>query len=159
MKNKRIIAISAAVSVLIALAWPFFNRPTDQELITQAIESAAEASSDGKPGGVLEYLSRSFEINGAAPGSRGEIADYISQVQPDFTIDKTDADIDGDNAKVITKVEVAIMGGMGGRINIDPINIHLRRETGWTFIFPTDKWRIVSIEAPSFDPKQFAYGL
>ena len=159
MKNKRIIAVSAAISLAIAIAWPFFNRPTDQEMITRAIESAAEASSDGKPGGVLEHLSRSFELNGSTPGSRAEIADYISQFKPDFVIEETDAELDGDNAKVTTKVEIAIMGGLGGRVVVDPINIHLRRETGFTFIFPTDKWRIVSIEAPTYDPRQFSYGL
>jgi len=84
------------------------NQPSDKQLILQALDESIAASRAGRPGGVLEYLSRNLTWNGDEGVNRMEIADYIKRAKPEVTVMHREVVLDGDTATITTPVNVKL---------------------------------------------------
>ena len=128
-----------------AFGFGLFGGKSDKELIKIALDEAITASKEGRPGGVLDFLSRKFEVNGQQYGS-GDIAKTIKEMKPDVTIEKPDPTVNGDSATITSPVRLSVLT-MG--MNISEVTITFARETGTKWlIFPTKKWRMVEVDVP-----------
>jgi hypothetical protein len=158
----------AAVAAALASMWLF--QPSDEELIRQALDESVAAGREGRPGGVLEYLSQSFQINTQEPVRRSDIARVVRLNRPKVTLGPWQPRIAGDLAVVETSADVelgGLDGGGGGafdalklpktQFRLDSVTIRLRRETDrrW-LVVPVKKWRVISVSAPGFDPYSLA---
>lgn len=128
-----------------AFGFGLFGGKSDKELIKVALDEAILASKEGRPGGVLDFISRNFEVNGQQYGA-GDIAKTIKEMKPDVTIEKPDPTVSGDTATITSPVRLNVLT-MG--MNISEVTITFARETGTKWlIFPTKKWRMVEVDVP-----------
>lgn len=147
--KKALIAIPV-VALVALLASGFIFVPSDQELITKALQESTDAAAKGEPSDVLKYLSRSFEYGGESTNSY-DISKVIHQAKPKIAIMETKATIDGETATVRTPVDVQL-NYIGLDINktIPNVNIELKKETSFKWmIVPEPRWRITAVTAES----------
>lgn len=126
----------------------WFDVPSDKVLIRQAIEEASRNSKEGKPGGVLDYLSGTFTIQGFSP-SEGDIRQFIRERKPEVEVLNMEPTIRGDQAEIVTPVNLKLgVGNLGFNQTVNGVKITLRRESGFRYgIFPTPRWKIVTVSA------------
>lgn len=141
-----------------ALCIPMFFGPSDRQLIKEALDESVKASREGRPGGVMDYLSSSLKFNEEDTGSRSEIADYVKRARPDIVIEDTTPTISGDTATVVSPVTVTFsLGPASQPVRIERVEITLAKETGTRFlILPAPKWRIRDVKTSQVDMAQFA---
>ncbi|MFX8820935.1 hypothetical protein ABTM55_19390, partial [Acinetobacter baumannii] len=82
-----------------------FFGPSDENLIREAVTRSIEASREGRPGGVIDYISDRFAVNGDQPGTSA-IARFIRESKPEVTIDSYKPLVNGDQALITTPVKV-----------------------------------------------------
>lgn len=124
---------------------------SDRVLIDEALAESVQAGKEGRPGGVLEYLSQSFTFNSDQLVDRRQVADFIRKAKPDVTLGSIDPEIKGDSAEVVTSAHVKVSGfGQSIDRQIPKVTIVLQREnaTKW-LVFPSKQWRVVSVTAPA----------
>jgi len=143
--------LAAAIGLVIALGlasgFGLFGGPSDRELIEIALKDAIQASREGRPGGVLDFISKRFEVNGEQYGTR-DISNTIKDMRPDVEIERPAPTITGDSATITSPVRLSVSLPPVG-MNISSVTIHFARENGTNWlIFPTKKWRMVRIEIP-----------
>lgn len=139
-----------ALVVLFGLKFAL-GRPTDEEAIQAALQEALEASREGRPGAVLDFVSRTLKVNNeeAQNAGRGEVANYIRNAKPDIEVLNPKPVINGDTATIASPVKVSVRIAM---VQTPPMTLNARiglaKETGreW-LIIPVPKWRVTTIEA------------
>lgn len=149
------------VLILIFALVVVVTRPSDEDLIQEALERSIAASREGKPGGVFEHLSRSFTYNESAITSRRDVGQYINQLKPAIELSNREPNISGNTAMILTDVHLEIgMLNYRQEFTVPGVEIELAKESGtrWGFI-PYPQWRIVSVEAPGFDPKSIPFNI
>jgi len=147
-KNARIVAVLAAVAMVLVVFRTVLLQPPDEVLIKQALTEAIEASKSGKPGPVLDFVSRNATYNGESANAPREIGNFIRQYRPDIDILNPTPTIQGDQATIMSPVKLSF--AMVASTEIPKVQINLRRETAYKWIVvPTTKWRVASIEAPA----------
>ncbi len=126
----------------------YFEVPSDQALIEEALREATKNGKEGKPGGVLDYLSGDFRVGEFAPTS-GDVADFVKNQKPEVTILDPKPIIRGDLAEITSSVSIKFgVGNIGTTQTVDNVRVVLRRETGLKFgIFPAPRWKIVEVSA------------
>jgi hypothetical protein len=147
----------AVVAVLAAVAVPFASSPSDEALIQEALDRAVQSSREGKPGGVLEHLSKSMTYNEIPVDNRAEVAKFIREGKPEVTIEDPRPQIAGGEALVVSPVVVGVRyGPVPIETRIPKVTIVLQREVGrkW-LVFPAPVWRITRVTAEGWDPSQF----
>lgn len=153
--KKWTLGIGAGV-IVAALCVPMFFGPSDSKLVREAVDESIKASRDGRPGGVMDYLSRNLKVNEEDVGNRLEIARYIKASRPDIVLQNPTPVIQGDTAKVITPATVTFSFGNTQPMTIDKVEITLAKETGTRYlVFPAPKWRIVDVKTSATDISQF----
>ena len=148
MKKWIIGSTFVVVAGLVALF--FATAPSDDELIVLALNESAKASREGKPGSVLDHLSRSLMFNGNVVADRSEIAKYVRLARPDVVFGPIRPVVNGDSAVVNSDVAVKFQfQGLSMDQTVPDVEVKLAREVGFRWIvFPASKWRITSISAP-----------
>ena len=147
---KKLMIASLIVALAGITALHFLTVPSDQEVIEETLMEAVEASKDGRSGGVLEHLSRSFSFNGQPIAERGEIAKVIRISKPDVAVTPTVPIIEGDTAtmKVDVRFNMAFqMYSLDERIENVEVVFERQAGTRWLF-FPYPKWKIVEVNLP-----------
>ncbi len=141
------------VAVLGLFATLALTGPTDEQLIQEALQQSIQASREGKPGGVLEYLSRSLTYNDAPVGDRSEIAQFIRNSKPDVQVLDPKPRIEGDKAAIVSPVTVSMqLGPFQGEQRLDRVRITFTREMGTRWIVvPAPKWRVSDIVVEGLD--------
>lgn len=148
-KVKAILASVAAFAVLafVALGLGLFGGPSDEQLIKVALDEAILASKEGRPGGVLEFISQKFAVNGEQYGSR-DISKTIKDLKPSVEIEKQSPTISGDTATITSPVRLSVSLPPVGT-TLSEVTIRFEKENGMKWlIFPTKKWRMVQVEMP-----------
>lgn len=151
--KKLAIGIGALAVVVLAVLL-FTGGKSDEQKIQQALDDSIKASREGRPGGVLEYLSSSITFNGESPASNAEIGKYIKKMKPDITVMDRDVVIAGDTATIVTPVKLEMSAGPISYESpaIPNVTITFRKEMGVRYgVVPTSKWKVSSVEAPQFD--------
>lgn len=146
--KKWIIGAVIAIAALAGIA--IVTTPSDEELIRQAIAKSTEASRNGEPGGVAEYLSKSLTFNGMEMFDQGEIRRFVRLTRPNVTFGQYEPQIQGDEATVTADVALDIDSPQFQfNDTIRNVRVILAKESGYRWlVFPSPKWRIREVSAP-----------
>ncbi len=147
---KRWIIGSGLVAAAALTVLYFVTTPSDEELIRQAITDATQAGREGKPGPVLDYLSKAFSFNGVPMMDRAEISKYVRLARPEIEFGDYEPVIVEDDAVVVTDVHVKFaFQGAGMDQTVPDVQVRLARESGLRWlVLPGKKWRITEVTAP-----------
>ncbi len=162
--GKKILGVTAGVVVLLVagrVAIGFLNQPDDKTLILQAVKDAQQASKEGRPGGVLDFLSKSLNVNGEAAGGYGsEISKFIKNQKPDVEFQDLSPQIFGETARIETPATVKVnILTFSKDVPIPKVEIELKKENDYEwFIIPKKSWKITDIRAAGVDFSNFAPG-
>lgn len=139
------------VKVLLTL-----NGPSDSKLVQEALASAVKASKEGRPGGVMDYLSDSLKLNEQSP-ARTQIADFIRRAHPDIEVQHPEPVVSQEQGTAQinspVRLQISFPGSSGIDTTIPNVTMKFQREDAreWLFI-PTKKWRLVSVTVPEIPP-------
>lgn len=140
-----------AALVVGRIAIGLINQPDDKTLIMKALKEAQVASKEGKPGGVLDFLSSDLTVNQSeAAGAKRNIADYIKKMKPDVEFQDSEPQILGESARLDTAAKVTIgILTMTKSFDLPSTVIRFEKEESreW-LIIPKKTWKIKSIEVP-----------
>ena len=155
--GKKILGVTGGIVGLLLLGkigLGFLNQPDDKTLITEAIKEAQKASREGRPGGVMDFLSVSLNVNGAeVEGNRREVWNMIKDQKPDIEFTKIEPIITREDARFESPANVKVGIAMISRtVTIPNVVINLKKEEArqW-FIIPEKSWKITQIRAPMED--------
>lgn len=135
------------VLVVVIVGSGILGGPSDKELIQTALKESIAASREGRPGGVLEYLSNSFSVNDEKFGTR-DISRTIKEMKPDVELETTDPIIAGESATITSPVKLS-MSIPPVSYTVSQVTLAFTKEsaTKW-LIFPTKKWRLTRVDIP-----------
>jgi hypothetical protein len=141
------ILFGAAIVLLgLRVAMIFTHQPSDQDLIQQALTASLEASKKGEAGGVLDLLSKQFKVNQGSAPDTSEIADFIRRVKPDIQLEDRHALITGDQARIVTPVDLSMLGQS---MQLKDVMLVFHKEQGHGFLFlPTPQWHLTEVRLP-----------
>ena len=155
--GKKILGVTGGIVGLLLIGkvgLGFLNQPDDKTLITEAIKEAQKASKEGRPGGVMDFLSVSLNVNGSEiEGNRREVWNMIKDQKPDIEFTKIEPIITGEDARFESPANVKVGIAMISRtVTIPNVVINLKKEEAreW-FIIPKKSWKITQIRAPMED--------
>lgn len=146
--TKIAVAVGTAVVLLVGLiASGVFGGPSDRELIEEALTESITASREGRPGGVLEYLSKNFTVNNEQYGTR-DIAKTIRDLKPNVELENRDPLIAGESATITSPVRLSV--------SLPPVSytvgqatlVFSKEESRKWLIFPAKQWRLTRVEIP-----------
>lgn len=121
--------------------------PSDKELIQAALKESIEASREGRPGGVLEYLSASFTVNDEKYGTR-DISRTIKDLKPNVELESTEPLIAGESATITSPVKLSVsLPPVSYTVSQVTLAFSKESATKW-LIFPAKKWRLTRIDIP-----------
>jgi hypothetical protein len=158
--NKVVIwVIVAAVALFgIRIVMSRMNQESDQVLIERALAESIQASKEGRPGGVMDKLSKSLKFNELdTSGNRSQIAQYIKQNKPDVTVVNKKAVVSGEEARIISPVNIKIgFLGQGIERELKDVTMVFRKEEDREYlIFPTTKWKLAEVTVPDASVADF----
>ena len=128
------------------------NRGDDKAMIQETLRQALQATRDGKPGGVMDALSKSLTVNDQqADGNFGQISNYIKNQKPDIEVLNTTPIVTGDEARITSpiriKMSLPIVGDRAATVK--DVIMTFQKETAREFlIVPVKKWRLLQVKAP-----------
>lgn len=159
--KKVIFLVLGAVATLLVLRFTIFApQPNDQVLIAQALEDSLQAGKEGRPGGVLEILSRKFRINEQEPG-RFDIAKFVRENKPDVNVLNKSAVVSGDTARIETPVEVKV-SFLNQKFDqrIENVTLIFEKEDAYRYlVIPTRTWKLKDVDVPGHSiPMNFPTG-
>lgn len=135
------------VGLGVAFGFGAFGGKSDKELIQVALDEAIQASKEGRPGGVLDFISRRFEVNGEQYATR-DISKTIKDMKPDVEISNPEPTISGDTATITSPVRLSVSLPPVG-MDLNQVEIHFAKEMGTKWlVFPTKKWRMTKVDIP-----------
>lgn len=157
-----VLAITLVYGILVVInAIDVSRKGSDEEQIRKAVEEMRQASLDGRDGGVLEYLSKYFELPGGlgtAPSpfasDKGKVADFIRKANIDsLTMATESVDIrDG-----IALANTPAFGSLslppllnGYEFNFPDMQIEFRKESRRRLlIVPDPTWAVIRVHGVS----------
>ena len=162
--GKKILGVTAgfvAVLLIGKVGLGFLNQPDDKTLIAEAVKEAQKAGKEGRPGGVLDFLSLDLKVNDEKmDGVRSEVASYVKNSKPDIEFTKLEPIITGDEARIESPATVKIGVAMFTKeVTIPKVVINLKKEVDhdWLFI-PRKSWKITGIRASAEDLSSLSPG-
>lgn len=155
MKRIALFVVPALIGAFAGYA-AFFG-PDDRELIHEALAESIVASREGKPGGVLEYLSRDLTFNDEPVQGNAEISRVISMSRPDVRVINAEPEIFGDRAQIVSPVEIKLsIPGVGVNQRLERVIITFSKEPGTRWlVLPYPKWRISGVSTGDIDVSRF----
>lgn len=149
--------VVGAVGIVALLLYGFgiFDRSSDSDKIRVALTRAIKASKEGRAGGVLDYMSRDFEINGMQYGG-SQIASLIRSQKPDVEVLDVAPNVQGDSAQIVSPVNLSInMPEM--QVRLDKVTMWFSKENDPRLgIFPAKNWKLTKVEIPQEVYQQLA---
>jgi hypothetical protein len=143
-------AAAAVILLTLSIGLKLMNRPSDQAQIQKALQDSLQASREGKPGGVLALLSDQLKVNNQLPPEYSQISQFVRESRPDITVDRTQALVTGDEARIVSPVEVKLdLVGQTMQQHLDNVTLVFRKEPAREFLFvPTTAWRLAEVRLP-----------
>ncbi len=148
--HRWLLGIGAVLVIVGVPVLKVYPGPSDAERIDAALETSLKASREGRPGGVLEYLTDQFQINDQSVGTRREIGVAIRNSKPVVEVENRTPEVFGDEAKIVSPVRVKV-DFMGQPVDqrMDGVTILFKREPTRAFlVLPTSTWRIDKVYLP-----------
>lgn len=147
---KAVLGLVLVLVILIGgrIALTVTQRPSDEQLIRDALQRAIEASKKGEPGGVLDLLSRDLTVNNSeARGNLRSIADFVQKQKPNVKVENPQPKIIGEEGRIVSPVELEL--GLFGSRTIKNVTMIFKREDATDYlVIPTTKWRLVEVRVP-----------
>lgn len=145
--------VLVALTVVAILVAPLVFLPSDRDLVIEALDEAIVAGREGRPGGVMEHLSKSIEYNSVPLEDRAAVADFIRSGKPDVEVLNKEPVVEGDSATIHSPVRVEFgYGPLQVAQTVEDVRFEFKKETGTRWlVVPVPKWRLVSIQASSFE--------
>ncbi len=146
--------------VVLRVAIGLSSHPSDQQQIQTALDDSIQASREGRPGGVLDLLSKNLTFNGEdASGYQGQVAQFIKKQRPDVTVVQPNPIVTGDEAQIVSPVNITVsLLGQTKTFNLKDVILTFHREQTMKFlIFPTTRWELTEVRAqtpPALDISQ-----
>ncbi len=131
----------------IAVLW---GKGTDEEQIRKALEEMRVASLEGKPGGVLEWVSRSFQSPIADEwgyrSGRQALAEALRQSDVEsLEVEGVEVEVSGGVARVRCEVRAKVSYRQQEVTFNGPLELEFRREVHRRlWVIPEEKWMVVS---------------
>lgn len=131
--------------------YAILSEPSDKEKIKEAMTQAILAAEEGRSGPVLDVISRRATLDGYGGASPGQIGDYIKRLKPKMIIASIEPLVKENRAQFSSPVTVEVgLLGMRNTFDLKTVQFDLEREPGVKWgLFPTSKWRLVSIQTDS----------
>lgn len=155
--GNKILGVTGGIVLLLVVGkvgLGYLNQPDDKTLIAEAVKEAQKAGREGRPGGVMDFLSPNLNVNGTpVEGAGSSIKDYIKNQKPDIEFTKVEPQVFGDTARIESPATVKVgIGPISQTITIPDTVIELKREDDkeW-FIIPKKSWKITEIRASLAD--------
>lgn len=147
--TKIAVASGTAIVLIVGLiASGVCGGPSDGELIDQALTESVAASREGRPGGVLEYLSKNFSVNDEQFGTR-DIAKTIRDLKPNVELESRKPLIAGDSATITSPVRLSVsLPPVSYTISQVTLSFSKEESRKW-LIFPAKQWRLTKVEIPA----------
>ena len=146
------IALIAVVAMLI------FGRETrsDDVLIKEALAESIQASKEGRPGGVMDFISDQLKINTQSGINKATIAKWIRDSKPDVEVLSSEVKVspDGQTAEMVSDVNVSMEIGVAlAKQRMDQkftgVKMTFQKEDGRKFlVIPTKVWRLTAVDVP-----------
>lgn len=139
-----------AIALGIRYAITAFSSPDDQTLIRQALDESIKASREGRPGGVMELLSRDLRVNEMPVNVNTQVLQFIRDSKPNVRLENDEAIIAGNEAKIVSPVQVDVKFlAVSRTVHLNEVTLTFHKEEAreW-LIIPTKKWRLTKVEAP-----------
>lgn len=134
-------------------------KPNDAQLIREALDRSIKASREGRPGGVVDLLSRQLKFNEQEmSGNVGQIAQFIREQRPDLTVERVEPLVTGDEARVTSPVTLKLgFLGQSRDFRIKEVTLVFKKEASrrW-LIIPDHKWSLSEVRAVDFSPTEFS---
>lgn len=142
--KQRVLVTIVSLAVLAIAGLLLFSRdPSDEQQIRDALRDSIQAGKEGRPGGMLEILSRDFNYDSIPFEQAQAVQRYIRDGKPDVTIDNWLPEIDGDLAVIKTSATVKVGIPFNTSFTFPDCTLTFRRERASKFlIFPGTKWRL-----------------
>jgi hypothetical protein len=160
MKLKPILAVGAAFVAGVALILVLQSgSANDETLIRTALDESIRAGKEGRSGSLLEFVSKSFEINETPLLNRGEVAKAISQYRPDVSISQEKLQIQGETATMTAKLSLKAQGPFP--IGLDGVDATLKfakEESKKWLVIPERKWRLTEVSLQGVSLPTFGWG-
>ncbi|MCU0316373.1 MAG: hypothetical protein MUC92_07255 [Fimbriimonadaceae bacterium] len=149
MKNKVWLAALPFALIGAMVGAAYATAPSDSVKIKKALGEQLDGAKEGKPGPVLDYLSRGFKYGDFEMVDRSEVAKVIRMVKPDIEVLQMDPIITGDKATIVSPVRLkADLGPFPMNTTLPQVTITFVRETGTMYgVLPTSVWRMSSVQA------------
>jgi len=147
-----VVAILAVLGIVAAT-----SGESDEVLIRRTLDESLKATREGAPGSLYGYLSRNLQVNGQEIGRDPEISQFVKKLKPEVTLGPYSPVVEGNRATVTTSANVSFsLGPYNNTQPLDQVVIEFAKEpaTKWG-IFPSHRWRIVSVDAPNFTPPEY----
>lgn len=146
--RKRLLVFSVVLVIALGAVY-FLAQPkgTDAEQIWATLHGAEKSGREGKPGSLLDLLSKAFAIDGTQP-RRSEIADVVRRFRPDCVVGQADPVVDKDHAELVAPIDVrGSLFGQSTAVAIKGARLTFAREWGlnWGFI-PVRVWKLSSVD-------------
>ena len=137
-----LLVIAAAVLVFVLAG----AKHDDKAEIETALKGALQASREGRPGGVVEYLASDVEVNGQHYDVNRQFDNFIRKYHPDITLGEIKPDIEGDKATVTSDIQFSVMTQS---VDIPDVTFTLKREdTRKWLVIPSQEWKVTGASAP-----------
>lgn len=125
-------------------------KPGDEAQIREAIETMREASLAGRPGGVLEYLSDSFQSEWTEGDFEGfvnpkaEVGRFLRQARVTrIQLSDLEIQVEGDKAQVTCSMDADFELASMKNSYKGPLQLVMKREpTKRLFIIPDPTWKV-----------------
>lgn len=148
MKKPIVIGL-AVIGALITVVFGsgILSQQDDKTQIQNALDRAIKASKEGRPGGVLEYLSADFELN-QTKFTGGQIARRIKEMKPDVEVKDRNVTVSDSTATMASPVSLSLtLPPM--KMEISKVNLEFRREDSRRMlIFPSKDWKLYRVSVP-----------
>jgi hypothetical protein len=139
------VAVLAVVFLGLAYAAGVFGAGSDRDQIQNALDEAILASKEGRPGGVLDYLSRNFKVNEEQFRQR-DIARTIREMKPSITLANREPEIQGGQASITTNVQLSVLTF---KVEVPEVTLKFEKEQTTKFlIFPVKDWKLTNVTLP-----------
>lgn len=157
-----VLALAAAgIALLFVIAQD--NRP-DEVLISEALDESIQASREGRPGGVLDFISNNLRVDGIGPVSKGQVARLIRENKPEVEITSRKTTVAGATAEMVADVRikgtVQVMAFSAGfDRTFKGIRLGFAKEEARKYlIVPVRTWRLTEVNIPG-DQIDFGLGM
>ena len=144
------LVFGALVLIFVRVGIGLANQPSDQAQIQTALKNSLEAGREGKPGSVISMLSDQLKVNNQTAPDLSQIAQFIRENKPDVTVERTQALITGDEARIVSPVDVKVnFVGQTLQQRLEGVTLVFRKEPARQFlVLPTSAWRLTEVRLP-----------